>query len=72
MDRPGASLLRAGGQVGLQTQGLETSLGQGLQARLVLADSGEQLSGVLLIQLQQVGLALSVQEDGLGRGDQLA
>src|SRR5699024_4299779 len=32
-DRPGAGLLRAGRQVGLQAEGGETSLRQGLQAR---------------------------------------
>ena len=69
-DRPGAGLLRPGGQVRLQAEGAEADPDELVQARLVLADRGEQLGGVGGRQVDQLRLDLGVQEDRLGRGDQ--
>ena len=46
LDRPGARLLRAGRQVGLQAEGGEADAGQQVEARLVLADRRQQLEGL--------------------------
>ena len=71
VDRPRAGLLRPRRQVGLQAQGGEARAGERVQARLVLADRLQQLGGRLLVQLQQLGLDLRVEEHGLRGRDQL-
>ncbi len=69
-DRPGPGLLRAGGQVGLQAEGVEADPGQDVQAGLVDVHLGQELPGLVGLHLDQLGLDLGVQEDRLGRGDE--
>ena len=70
-DRPGAGLLGTGGQVGLQAEGVEADPGQHLEAGLVDAHLGEHLAGlVVVVELDQLGLELRVEEDRLGRRDE--
>ena len=70
LDGPGAGLLGAGRQVGLQAEGVEADAGEGGQAGLLLADGLEELQRLLLVELGEVGLQLGVEEDRLGGGDQ--
>ena len=69
VDRPGPGLLRPGGQVGLQAEGVEAGAGQRVQARLVLADRLQQLHGGLVVELEQLGLDLGVEEHRIGGRD---
>ena len=72
-DRPGPRLLGAGGQVGLQAEGVEADPGQHVEARLVDAHLGEHLARLVVVaELDQLGLELGVQEDRLGRAHQVA
>ena len=70
LDGPGAGLLGAGRQVGLQAEGVEADAGEGGEAGLLLADRLEELQRLLLVELGEVRLQLGVEEDRLGRGDQ--
>ena len=71
-DRPGAGLLRAGGEVGLQAQGVEADAGEHVETGLVDTHLGEHLAGLVVVaQLDQLGLELGVEEDRLGRRDEL-
>ncbi|EGJ77201.1 putative GTP-dependent nucleic acid-binding protein EngD [Streptomyces sp. Tu6071] len=72
VDGPGAGFLGAGGQVGLEAQGLEADAGQGREAGFVLADGLEEFEGLLVVQFGEVRLQLRVEEDRLGRGDERA
>ena len=70
-DRPGPRLLGAGGQVGLQAEGVEADAGEDVEAGLVDAHLGEHLAGlVVAVELDQLGLELRVEEDRLGRRHQ--
>ena len=69
-DRPGAGLLRPGGEERLQAEGVEADPDQLVEAGLVLADRGEQLGRVRRRQVGQLRLHLRVQEHRLGRCDQ--
>src|SRR5690554_2451671 len=55
-DRPGASLLRPGGEVRLQPEGVEADPCELVQARLVLPGVGEHLGGLLGLELDELGL----------------
>ena len=68
MDLPGAHLLLAGGQEGLQSQDVETDAGQLVQTGFLESGVFKHLAGVRLVQLGQFGLELRVEEDRLGRG----
>ena len=59
-----------GGQVGLQAEGVEADAGELVEARLVLAGRGQQLGGVLRVEVDQLRLDLGVEEDGLRGRDQ--
>src|SRR5699024_1972865 len=62
-DGPGARFLGAGGEVGLQTERVEADAGQLVQARLLLTGGFEHLGGLVLVELDELGLELGVQED---------
>ena len=72
-DRPGARLLRAGGQVGLQAEGVRSRPGRAGRgpARPGPIDCSSS-RGLLVGQLDQLGLDLGVEEDRLGRRDERA
>ena len=72
VDRPGARLLGAGGQVGLQAERVEADAGELVQAGLLLAVVGEHLAGLVGLQLDQLGLELGVEEDRVGGRDERA
>lgn len=72
LDRPGAGLLRTRRQIRLEAQGVEADTAQRRQARLFLAHRLEQFQRLVVIELDQLGLDLGVQEDRLGGGDQRA
>src|SRR5699024_7042372 len=66
-DGPGAGLLWASGQVGLQAEGLETSSRQGLKTRFGLPNRFEKLQCFVFVELKQLGFGLRVEEDCIGR-----
>ena len=70
VDRPRARLLRAGGEVRLQAERVEADAGELVEARLVLAGRREQLRGVVRVEVDELGLDLRVEEDGLGGRDE--
>ena len=71
-DRPGAGLLGAGGQVGLQPEGVEADPGEHVEPGLLDPHLGEHLPGlVLVVELDQLGLELGVEEDRLRGRDQV-
>ena len=70
-DRPGAGLLRAGGEVGLQAEGVEADAGRAGRGPAPPAPTRlQQLERLLGVELDQLRLELGVEEDRLGRGDQ--
>src|SRR5665648_605786 len=72
VDGPGPGLLGAGGQERLQAEGVEPHPRELVKAGLVLAGVGEHLGGVLGLQLHELGLELGIEEDGVGRRNELA
>lgn len=72
VDGPGAGFLGACGEVGLQAEGVEAGAGEGVQAGFVLADGFEELGGFLLVEFEELGLGLGVEEDAVGGGDEFA
>ena len=69
-DRPGARLLRAGGEVGLQAERVEADAGELVEARLVLTGRREQLRGILGVEVDELRLDLRVEEHGVGGRDE--
>ncbi len=70
LDGPGAGFLGAGGEVGLEAEGVEAYVGEGGEAGFFLAYGLEEFEGLLLVEFGEVGFQLGVEEDGLGGGDQ--
>ena len=71
LDRPGAGLLGAGREVGLQAEGVEADAGEGGEAGLLLARSDWRSSRASSSSSSvELGLELGVEEDRLGGGDQ--
>src|SRR5262249_5310943 len=56
LDGPGTGLLGPSGEVRLQAQGVEPDAGELVQARLVLTHGLQQLEGVLVRHLDELGL----------------
>ncbi len=69
-DLPGAGLLGPGGQERLQPERAEPRGRELGQPRLAHPGLGEQLGGLVLGQLRQVGFGLGVKEDRLGGRDE--
>ena len=69
-DRPRARFLRTRRQVGLQTERVEADAGELVETRLVLTRGCQQLGGILGVEVDQLGLDLGIQEDGLRRRDE--
>ncbi|CAM5680305.1 hypothetical protein SMICM304S_01922 [Streptomyces microflavus] len=70
LDGPGAGFLRACREVGLEAQDVEADAAEGGEARLLLAHGLEELQGLVVVELDELGLDLGVEEDRLGGGDQ--
>ena len=68
VDHPGARLLGARGQVGLQLQGVEACPSQCVQTPLGLAYRLQQFGGGLVVEFLEFGFDLGVEEDRVGRG----
>ena len=69
-DRPRAGFLRAGGEVGLQPQGVEADAGELVESRLLLTGGCQQLRRVRGVEVDELRLDLRVEEDGLRGGDE--
>ena len=67
VDGPGARLLRAGGEVGLQAQRVEADAGELVEPALVLAGGCEQFGGIRGVEVDQFRLQLRVEEHRLRR-----
>ena len=70
LDRPGARLLRPGGEKRRQAQRREADPGQDVKPRLLLSHGLQQLQRLVRRQLDQLGLRLGVEEDRFGRRDE--
>src|SRR6478735_4311169 len=65
-DRPGASLLRTRRELGLEAEGVEADARELVETRLLLPCRGQQLRRVRGVEVDQLGLDLGVQENGVG------
>ena len=67
-DRPRAGFLGTCGEVGLQTEYVEADTRQLIETGLVPSGGRKKFGGVLGVEVDQLGLDLGIQENGL-RGD---
>ena len=70
MDRPGPRLLGAGGEVGLQAEGVEADAGELVETALILAGGCEQFGGIRRIEVDEFGFEFGVEEDRVRRSDE--